>query len=81
MSATKSDYEFYKGWRCGYERAIEDIRQELLTLEQDKGAPVSLEIYEILNHKAKQIRGEAEHRKADIPPCETEEDLVFNNID
>lgn len=81
MSATKSDYEFYKGWRSGYERAIEDIRQELLTLEQDKGAPVSLEIYEILNQKAKQIRGEAEHRKADIPRCETEEDLVFNNID
>lgn len=54
MSATREDEVYYEGWHDGYKHAIEDIRQELLTLEADTKAPVSIEIYEILNHmKAK----------------------------
>lgn len=45
-----TDKAYYEGWQDGYKHAIEDIRQELLTLEADTKAPVSLEIYEILNH-------------------------------
>ena len=54
MSATREDKAYYEGWHDGYKHAIDDIRQELLTLEADTKAPVSIEIYEILNHmKAK----------------------------
>ena len=45
----KTDKAYYEGWHDGYIHAIEDIRQELLTLEADTKAPVSIEIYEILN--------------------------------
>lgn len=54
MSATREDKVYYEGWHDGYKHAIEDVRQELLTLEADTETYVSLEIYEILNHmKAK----------------------------
>lgn len=54
MSATRADKAYYEGWHDGYKHAIDDIRQELLTLEADTKAPVSVEIYEILNYmKAK----------------------------
>lgn len=45
-----TDKAYYEGWHDGYNHAIDDIRQELLTLEADTKAPVSVEIYEILNH-------------------------------
>ena len=49
-----TDKAYYEGWHDGYRHAIDDIRQELLTLEADTETYVSLEIYEILNHmKAK----------------------------
>lgn len=54
MSATREDKAYYEGWHDGYNHAIDDIRQELLTLEADTETYVSLEIYETLNHmKAK----------------------------
>lgn len=55
MSATREDKVYYEGWHDGYKHAIDDIRQELLTLEADKKALVeiealvNIEIYEILN--------------------------------
>ena len=49
MSATREDKAYCEGWHDGYKHAIDDIRQELLTLEADTKAPVSIEIYEILN--------------------------------
>lgn len=49
MSYTKQDKEYFLGWQDGYKHAIDDMRQELLTLEADTNAPVSIEIYEILN--------------------------------
>lgn len=49
-----TDKAYYEGWHDGYMHAIEDVRQELLALEADTKAPVSIEIYEILNYmKAK----------------------------
>lgn len=50
MSATREDKVYYEGWHDGYKHAIDDMRQELLTLEADTKAPVSIEIYEILNY-------------------------------
>lgn len=50
MSATREDKAYYEGWHDGYKHAIDDIRQEILTLEADAKAPVSIEIYEILNY-------------------------------
>lgn len=50
MSATREDKAYYEGWHDGYNHAIEDIRQELLTLKADTKAPISIEIYETLNH-------------------------------
>lgn len=44
-----TDKAYYEGWHDGYKHAIEDIRQELLTLEADTETYVSLEIYETLN--------------------------------
>ncbi len=44
-----TDKAYYEGWHDGYKHAIDDIRQELLTLEQDTKTPVSIEIYKILN--------------------------------
>lgn len=49
MSATREDKAYYEGWHDGYKHAIDDMRQELLTLEADTETYVSLEIYEILN--------------------------------
>lgn len=49
-----TDKAYYEGWHDGYVHAIEDVRQELLTLEADTQTPVGIEIYKILNHmKAK----------------------------
>lgn len=45
-----TDKAYYEGWRDGYKHAIEDIRQELLTLEADTQTPVGIEIYKILNY-------------------------------
>lgn len=54
MSATREDKAYYEGWHDGYKHAIDDIRQEILTLKADTKAPISIEIYEILNYmKAK----------------------------
>lgn len=58
MSATREDKVYYKGWHDGYKHAIDDIRQELLTLEADTKAPVSIEIYEILNFMKRRIENE-----------------------
>ena len=35
MSATREDKVYLEGWHDGYKHAIDDIRQELLTLEAD----------------------------------------------
>ena len=50
MSYTQWDKGFMEGWKDGYKHAIEDVRQELLTLQADTKAPVSIEIFEILNY-------------------------------
>lgn len=49
MSATREDKVYYEGWQDGYKHAIDDIRQELLTLEADTNSPVAIEEYKILN--------------------------------
>lgn len=49
MSATREDKVYYEGWHDGYKHAIDDMRQELLTLEANTETYVSLEIYETLN--------------------------------
>lgn len=46
-----TDKAYYEGWHDGYKHAIDDIRQELLTLEADTKAPVSIEIYDITTLK------------------------------
>jgi len=48
-----TDKAYYEGWQDGYKHAIEDMRQELLTLEADRQAPVAIEIYETLNYMKK----------------------------
>ena len=58
MSATREDKVYYEGYFDGYKRAIEDLRHELLTLEADKKAPVSIEIYEILNFMKRKSENE-----------------------
>lgn len=57
MSMTKGDKEYFSGYYDGYKSAIDDMRQELLTLQADTKAPVSIEIYEILNFMADKVRG------------------------
>lgn len=52
-----TDEAYYEGWHDGYKHAIEDMRQELLTLEADTKAPVSIEIYEILNYMKTKLEG------------------------
>lgn len=58
MSATREDKVYYKGWHDGYKHAIDDIRQELLTLEADTETYVSLEIYETLNFMKRRTENE-----------------------
>ena len=58
MSATRDDKVYYEGWQDGYKHAIDDIRQELLTLEANTKAPVSIEIYEILNFMRSKENGD-----------------------
>lgn len=58
MSATREDKVYYEGWHDGYKHAIDDIRQELLTLEADTETYVSLEIYETLNRMKKETKNE-----------------------
>ena len=53
-----TDKAYYEGWQDGYKHAIEDIRQELLTLEADTKAPVSIEIHEILNFMKRRTENE-----------------------
>ena len=55
MSATREDKVYYEGWHDGYIHAIEDVRQELLTLEADTETYVSLEIYETLNFMKRKL--------------------------
>lgn len=55
MSATREDKVYYEGWHDGYKHAIDDIRQELLTLEADTKAPASIEIYETLNFMERKL--------------------------
>lgn len=80
MGMTRGDYEFYQGYKAGYEQAITDVRQELLALQYDKHKPVRLEIYKVLNNLAKELRG-GNGQAINLPACENENDLVFNNID
>lgn len=54
-----TDKAYFEGWYDGYRHAIDDIRQELLTLEADTETYVSLEIYELLNN----IKRRAENGK------------------
>lgn len=58
MSATREDKVYYEGWQDGYKHAIDDIRQKLLTLEADTKAPVSIEIYEVLNYMKRRTENE-----------------------
>lgn len=58
MGATREDKAYYEGWHDGYKHAIDDIRQELLTLEADTKAPVSIEIYETLNRMKRSAENE-----------------------
>lgn len=53
-----TDRAYYEGWHDGYKHAIDDIRQELLTLEADTETYVSLEIYETLNHMKRRLENE-----------------------
>lgn len=55
MSYTKQDKVYFEGWHDGYMHAIEDIRQELLTLEADTETYVNLEIYETLNFMKRKL--------------------------
>lgn len=45
----RDDKLYFDGWYDGYNHAIDDVRQELLTLEADRNAPVPIEIYVTLN--------------------------------
>lgn len=56
MSATREDKAYCEGWHDGYMHAIEDVRQELLTLEADTKAPVSIEIYKTLNYMTTKLK-------------------------
>ena len=56
MSYTREDKVYFDGYFDGYKKAVEDIRQELLTLEADTNAPVSIEIYEILNFLKRKVK-------------------------
>ena len=55
MTHTREDKVYLEGWQDGYKHAIEDIRQELLTLEADTKAPASIEIYETLNFMKRKL--------------------------
>ena len=50
-----TDKAYFEGWSDGYKHAIEDIRQELLTLEADTNTPVGDMIYEILNDMKRKL--------------------------
>lgn len=50
MSVTRGDGEFYQGYKAGYEEAVADIRQGLLSLQYERHEPVGLKIYEVLNN-------------------------------
>ena len=49
-----TDKAYYEGWHDGYKHAIDDIRQELLTLDKETETYVSIEIYETLNRMKKE---------------------------
>lgn len=50
-----TDKAWHEGWRAGYTHALDDIRQDLLALEADTGAPVPLAIYETINNYIKKL--------------------------
>ena len=50
-----TDKAYYEGYFDGYKRAIDDLRQELLTLEADTETYVSLEVYETLNSMKRKL--------------------------
>lgn len=54
MAHTKEDRVYFEGWHDGYKHAIDDIREELLTLDKETETYVSLEIYETLNRMKKE---------------------------
>lgn len=58
MSATREDKVYLEGWHDGYKHAIDDMRQELLTLEADTNTPLGLEVYEILNYMKRKTENE-----------------------
>lgn len=49
-----TDKAYYEGWHDGYKHAIDDMRQELLTLDKETETYVSIEIYETLNRMKKE---------------------------
>ena len=62
MAHTREDKIYFEGWHDGYVHALDDVRQELLTLEADTNSPVAIEEYKILNFlKRKLERGKNEN--------------------
>lgn len=53
-----TDKAYYEGWHDGYMYAIEDVRQELLTLDKETETYVSIEIYETLNRMKRRTENE-----------------------
>lgn len=51
-----------EGYGAGYSQALDDIREELLTLEADTASPIPLEVYKALNR----LSGQAEEYKQSI---------------
>lgn len=51
-----------EGYGAGYSQALDDIRQELITLEADTASPIPLEVYKALNR----LSGQAEEYKQSI---------------
>lgn len=49
-----TDKAYFEGWHDGYKHAIDDMRQELLTLDKETETYVSIEIYETLNRMKKE---------------------------
>lgn len=80
MSYTQWDKGFFEGWRAGYEKALDDIREELLEYQR-KEQPLPIEVFEILDYWGRKIKGEDHGKATNLPACENEQDLIFNNID
>lgn len=50
MSYTKNDKDFFEGYGAGYKRAIDDVRQELLTLPKQNNMFTPVDVFMILNN-------------------------------